>query len=77
MFWRFLCTCILITGYLSIDIFLLYVQELYLSTVKYQCFNSDPSPRECSLLLHKLEYAEILAIMMTKVSFYRRDVTFN
>nr|XP_022340193.1 huntingtin-like isoform X2 [Crassostrea virginica] len=41
-------------------------KELYLSTVKYQCFNSDPSPRECSLLLHKLEYAEILAIMMTK-----------
>ncbi|XP_061171379.1 huntingtin-like isoform X1 [Saccostrea echinata] len=41
-------------------------KDLYLSIVKYQCSNPDSSPRECGLLLHKLEYADMLAIMMTK-----------
>ncbi|XP_056004424.1 huntingtin-like isoform X2 [Ostrea edulis] len=41
-------------------------KDLFMSIVKYQCFSPHSNPRECGLLLHKLEYADMLAIMMTK-----------
>ena len=45
-----------------------FFQEWYLSIVKDQCFNPTPNARECALMLQRLEYSDILTIIMTKVT---------
>ncbi|XP_070540509.1 huntingtin-like isoform X2 [Ptychodera flava] len=41
-------------------------KEWYMSVVRECCFSQTSSARECSLMLHKLEYSDILTIMMTE-----------
>ncbi|XP_029645621.1 huntingtin isoform X2 [Octopus sinensis] len=41
-------------------------KEWYLSVVKDQCFGAEPNTRECALLLQKLDYADILTVIMAK-----------
>ncbi|XP_077992227.1 huntingtin-like [Glandiceps talaboti] len=41
-------------------------KEWYMSVVRECCFSQTSTARECSLMLHKLEYSDILTIMMTE-----------
>lgn len=41
-------------------------KEWYLSMVKDQCFSAEPNTRECALLLQKLDYTDILSVIMAK-----------
>ncbi|ESO95031.1 hypothetical protein LOTGIDRAFT_160793 [Lottia gigantea] len=41
-------------------------KDFYSDVVKDQCFSIDPNVRECAFLLQRLDYADVLAITMTK-----------
>lgn len=38
--------------------------------VKDQCFSAEPNTRECALLLQKLDYTDILSVIMAKVHYW-------
>ncbi|XP_019635502.1 PREDICTED: huntingtin-like [Branchiostoma belcheri] len=41
-------------------------KDLYVATVQDHCFRRDSNAQECALMLSKLDYSDILTIMMTK-----------
>nr|CAM12495.1 Huntingtin [Branchiostoma floridae] len=41
-------------------------KDLYVATVQDHCFRRDSNAQECALMLSKLDYSDVLTIMMTK-----------